>query len=55
MTREEQLLQALQLGVQMRNCQRLYFKERTRERLIESKQAEAAFDKAAAELNWGLE
>ena len=34
------------LGQQMRNAQRLYFKSRSREHLIESKEIEAAFDKA---------
>ena len=37
-------------GVEMRKRQKEYFKTRTREALIASKEAESAFDKAAAEL-----
>ncbi len=54
----EKLLHVVKLGVQMRSNQKAYFKDRTRDRLIESKKAESAFDKAAAELGlpanlWG--
>lgn len=38
------------LGVEMRKRQKEYFKTRTREALIASKEAESAFDKAAAEI-----
>lgn len=38
------------LGVQMRDCQKLYFRVRSQERLIASKLAEKAFDDAAAAL-----
>lgn len=42
------LLDAVRLGRAMRAAQAAYFKDRSRENLIASKQAEAAFDKAAA-------
>jgi hypothetical protein len=45
--RIEQLEAALQLGVIMRHAQVAYFKDRSKENLIVSKQAEAAFDRAA--------
>ena len=37
------------LGLTMRNAQKKYFKERTQENLIASKQAEKAFDDALKE------
>jgi len=37
------------LGLQMRNAQKKYFKERTQENLIASKQAEKDFDAALKE------
>jgi hypothetical protein len=37
------------LGLQMRNAQKKYFKERTQENLIASKQAEKDFDVALKE------
>jgi hypothetical protein len=40
---------ALQLGVAARAAQNLYFKTRTREALVASKQAEKLFDDAARE------
>jgi hypothetical protein len=43
-------LQALAVAVEMRIAQKRYFKERNRERLIESKQVEAKFDKLIAKL-----
>lgn len=45
--REAALLEVVRLGVEMRQAQSAYFKNRTKENLIASKQAEAAFDKAA--------
>jgi hypothetical protein len=48
---EAKLLHVVKLGVTMRNCQRLYFKHRNQQRLIESKKAEAAFDRAVQDLN----
>lgn len=50
MTTEQQLehlLQVLVLGVEMRSLQAAYFKTRTSDNLIASKNAERAFDKAA--------
>lgn len=44
------LLDLLGLGVKMRLAQVTYFKTRTRENLIASKQAEQAFDVAVARL-----
>jgi hypothetical protein len=41
------LLSVVKLGVAMREAQRAYFKNRTQERLVASKQAEKAFDAAA--------
>jgi hypothetical protein len=46
-SRIEQLEAALRLGVDMRHAQVTYFKDRSKENLIASKQAEAAFDRAA--------
>jgi hypothetical protein len=40
------LLEAARLGRAMRQAQAAYFKDRSRENLIASKQAEAAFDRA---------
>ena len=45
----EKLKAALRSGVEMRRRQKVYFKERTSERLVESKQSEASFDRLAAE------
>ena len=45
--RNKELEAALQLGVIMRHAQVAYFKDRSKENLIVSKQAEAAFDRAA--------
>lgn len=39
--------EALKLAVAMREAQRRYFQNRTRENLIASKDAEKAFDRAA--------
>jgi ribulose-5-phosphate 4-epimerase/fuculose-1-phosphate aldolase len=47
--RIEALEKALQMAVEMRALQKTYFKERTKEALIASKQAESAFDRAALE------
>lgn len=44
------LEKAVRLGVEMRKRQKEYFKTRTREALIASKEAETAFDKASAAL-----
>ncbi len=44
----EMLRETLRLGVTMRERQRAYFKNRTLENLIASRQAEVAFDKASA-------
>jgi hypothetical protein len=44
-------LLAVQLGERMRDAQRSYFRTRTREDLIASKEAERAFDLAVAALN----
>lgn len=41
-------IKALELGVSMRQAQKHYFKNRTQENLIASKQAEKAFDDAAS-------
>jgi len=43
------LEKALQMAVEMRALQKTYFKERTKEALIASKQAESSFDRAALE------
>lgn len=43
----ERLRDAVRLGVEARQAQRAYFKDRTQSNLVASKQAEAAFDKAA--------
>ncbi len=45
--RIEALEAALRLGVDMREKQKTYFKDRSKENLIASKQAETAFDRAA--------
>jgi len=45
----ERLRAVVQAGVDMRHRQKAYFKTRSKEALIASKQAEAAFDKAAEE------
>jgi len=45
--RIEQLESALRLGIDMREKQKAYFKDRSKENLIASKQAESAFDRAA--------
>lgn len=45
----EKLKAALRSGVEMRRRQKVYFKERTSARLVESKQSEASFDRMAAE------
>ena len=45
--RIEALEAALRLGIDMRDKQKAYFKDRSKENLIASKQAEAAFDRAA--------
>jgi hypothetical protein len=47
--RIEQLQAALQLAIEMRLLQKLYFKERTPDLLISSKMSEAAFDRAMME------
>jgi 1,4-alpha-glucan branching enzyme len=39
----------VQMGIKMRERQKAYFKTRTKDDLIASKQAEAAFDRAAKE------
>jgi hypothetical protein len=44
-------LLAVQLGERMRDAQRSYFRTRTREDLIASKEAERAFDLAVAALD----
>ena len=46
----ERLHAALRLGAAMRAAQRAYFAERSRDNLIASKQAEAAFDAATQAL-----
>lgn len=43
----ERLQAALSLGVAMRAKQKIYFKDRSRENLIASKEAECVFDRAA--------
>lgn len=43
----ERLRGALELGVEMRKAQKIYFKDRNQQNLIASKQAENAFDAAA--------
>ncbi len=45
--RIEELEAVLRLGVDMREKQKTYFKDRSKENLIASKQAETAFDRAA--------
>jgi hypothetical protein len=45
-----ELERALRLGVVARQAQSTYFRNRTRENLIASKQAEKAFDDAARDL-----
>jgi len=45
--RIEALEAALRLGIDMREKQKAYFKDRSKENLIASKQAESAFDRAA--------
>lgn len=47
--RIEALEAALRKGQYMRQRQKQYFKDRTRDNLVGSKQAEAAFDRALAE------
>jgi hypothetical protein len=47
--RIEQLENKLQLATEMRLTQKLYFKERTPDSLINSKMSEAAFDRAMVE------
>ena len=42
-----ELLEVARLGVEMRVAQNRYFRDRSKENLIASKQAESAFDKAA--------
>ena len=42
----ERLREALQLGADMRNAQKTYFKDRNQGNLIKSKQTEKAFDDA---------
>ena len=44
------LQMALYQGRDMRECQKAYFKSRSKDALIASKEAEKAFDKALAEL-----
>lgn len=39
---------ALRLGVDMREKQKAYFKDRSKENLVASKQAESSFDRAAS-------
>lgn len=48
MTMTDHLIQVATLGIDMRAKQKAYFKTRSREALIASKEAEAEFDKAAA-------
>jgi hypothetical protein len=43
----ERLREVVRQGVAMRAAQRAYFKDRSRENLIASKEAEKAFDAAA--------
>lgn len=45
--RIEALEAALKLAIEMRAHQKAYFKDRTKDALIDSKMAEAAFDRAA--------
>ena len=40
----EAILETLELGIQMRTAQKIYFKTRTREALLASKELEKAFD-----------
>lgn len=47
--RIEQLENKLQLAIEMRLTQKLYFKERTPDLLINSKMCEAAFDRVMVE------
>jgi hypothetical protein len=47
--RIKELQAALQLAIEMRLTQKLYFKERTPDLLISSKMSEAAFDRAMLE------
>jgi hypothetical protein len=47
--RIEKLQAALQLAIEMRLTQKLYFKARTPDLLINSKMCEAAFDRAMVE------
>jgi hypothetical protein len=47
--RIEKLQAALQLAIEMRLTQKLYFKARTPDLLINSKMCEAAFDRAIVE------
>lgn len=46
---QEEIERLRDLGLTMRNAQKKYFKERTQENLIASKQAEKAFDGALKE------
>ena len=46
---QEEIERLRDLGLTMRNAQKKYFKERTQENLIASKQAEKAFDDALKE------
>lgn len=45
-----QLLETLELGAQMRAAQNTYFRDRSKDNLIASKQLEAKFDKTTREL-----
>lgn len=45
----ERLRKVLRSGVEMRRRQKVYFKERTSARLVESKQSEASFDRMVAD------
>lgn len=47
--RIEELEAALQLATEMRVMQKAYFKDRTKDALINSKMSEAAFDRAMLE------
>lgn len=46
-TRIAELEHALRIGIEMRNAQKAYFKDRTQHQLMASKVAEKAFDTAA--------
>lgn len=44
----EACLEALRFGLKMRGAQRDYFKEKSRDKLVQSKELEKQFDAAAA-------